>query len=130
MTNGKCRPSFRPIITMGGIERNNMLHCVICNAETDTICTLKHVPLCATHRKDSEIEIKMEWQSMSTAPKDGTAITLFVESEQYDDNAILYVCCWQNDQWEVLEGTEWVYIGDDWWPSCWLKIVPPNSVPK
>jgi hypothetical protein len=51
----------------------------------------------------------MEWQTIETAPKDGTRILLF-------DGADMYVAAWEDSSMSINETKNWVYavVSTDW----------------
>lgn len=75
----------------------------------------------------------MEWQDISTAPKDGTEVLLFTVYVENDTNLCESFCCCQIGHWEDerlcgLTGTlfeagwDTPKIGD---PSHWMPLPPP-----
>ena len=70
----------------------------------------------------------MNWQSIDTAPKDGTEIALWCKNA----DLLLLKCKWEKNMWRTWEidgfdGMDWCKLEVYELPTHWMKIVPPEK---
>lgn len=72
---------------------------------------------------------KREWQSIGTAPKDGTKVDLWAKRWVPYNDSFIYAratdCYWSGGDSMMNQHSGWVGIDKDWHPTHWRPLPDP-----
>ena len=82
-------------------------------------------PICCIQFSEwKPIPVKMEWQPIETAPKDGAKILAYADGSM---TVVYWLEC--GDNWELAESGSWAESGE-WEPTHWMPLpLPPAGSP-